>query len=419
MRHTESRRVTLADQSTERYQRFAFELPPDVDSFEVSLEVSAGSEAVIDLGCEGPDAWRGWSGGARRSFIVAEDDATPGYLPGDVVPGLWHVIVGLHTLPADGAELTVSVELPALGRPDHGPVEPPRMRRSRGSDRDLPAPAGLRWYAGDTHSHSLHSDGALSLWELANEGIGSGLDFLCVTDHNTTSHHSHLAPVGARQGIVLVPGQEVTTHAGHANAFGEIGFIDFRRPGQEWADTTAERGGFMSVNHPVSGDCSWLHELVREPGGVELYHSSWYEDPVATSALAWFQRWRKDVVLLGGGDFHNRSGPLRPGLPTTWVAAEDATPEAILDGISAGRTAITASAILLSESEARPVHEGAPILLRDGERLLALKARGLVLISGSGQRLVIGSDTQRVAAAVDDGLYRLEDARRRVLAMTA
>lgn len=143
---------------------------------------------------------------------------------------------------------------------------------------------GLRWYAGDTHAHSLHSDGALSLWELANEGVRSGLDFLCVTDHNTTSHHPHLPSVGDRHGITLVPGQEVTTHAGHANAYGDIGFIDFRRPANEWAQRVNERGGLFSINHPVAGDCSWLHPIDRGVDAVELYHSSWYEDPIDTSA---------------------------------------------------------------------------------------------------------------------------------------
>lgn len=419
MRHTETRRVTLQDQCAQRYQRFAFELPQGVDSFEVRLEVAGAPGAVVDLGCEGPQGWRGWSGGARTSFIVAADDATPGYLAGPVPSGTWHVIAGLHTLPESGAELSVVVDMPAQNRPDHGPVESPVQRSRRGSDRELPAPPGMRWYAGDTHAHSLHSDGALSLWELANEGVRSGLDFLCVTDHNTTSHHPFLRDVGERHGIALVAGQEVTTHAGHANAFGEIGFIDFRRPGQQWADDVAERGGLMSINHPVSGDCSWLHDMQRSPAGVELYHSTWYEEPISTAALAWFQRWDKEAVLIGGSDFHNRSKALRPGLPTTWVAAEACTPEAILEGIRAGRTTITAAGEHISDGEARPVHDNAPILIRQGSQLLALSAAGLVLISGSGRRHVVRGAEDRVSAPPGDGPYRLEDATRQVVALSA
>lgn len=419
MPHVEIRHVTLADQSADRYQRFAFDVPRGTTSLEVSLEVAGGDGAIVDLGCEGPDQWRGWSGGARQWFVIADDDATPGYLSGPITHGTWHVIAGLHTLPADGASLTVTVEIPAHRTPDHGPIETPAKHGSKGSERDLPAPVGLRWYAGDTHAHSLHSDGALSLWELANEGVRSGLDFLCVTDHNTTSHHPHLPSVGDRHGITLVPGQEVTTHAGHANAYGDIGFIDFRRPANEWAQRVNERGGLFSINHPVAGDCSWLHPIDRGVDAVELYHSSWYEDPIDTSALAWLQGRGDNVVLLGGGDFHNRTQPLRPGLPTSWVAAEECTPEAILDAMRHGRTTITASAQLISEAEARPIHNRAPILIRDREELTVLCATGLVLTSGSGRRMVVTSDTQRLTAPRDDGPYRLEDAKRQVLALSA
>lgn len=419
MPHVETRHVSLVHQSEDRYQRFAFEVPSGTTSFEVRLDVAGGPDAVVDLGCEGPDGWRGWSGGARRSFVIGDDDATPGYLPGPIEPGQWHVIAGLHALPPGGAEVTVTVDLPARSRPDHGPMAEPVERVARASDRDLPAPSGMRWYAGDTHAHSLHSDGALSLWELANEGVRSGLDFLCVTDHNTVSHHPHLASVGRRHGIALVPGQEVTTHAGHANAFGDIGFIDFRRPAQEWADVVAERGGLFSINHPVAGDCSWLHPMQRDVTAVELYHSTWYVDPIDTSALAWFQGRQDDVVLLGGGDFHNFSQPLRPGLPTTWVAAEECTPEAILDGMRAGRTTITASARLVSETEGRPIHDHVPILLREEEELLVLAAAGLVLVSGSGRRMVVDEARQRISAPREDGPFRLENAERRVLALSA
>ncbi len=407
--------ATLKMQATDRYVRVPFEVPYGASSFGVTLSVPEGGGAVVDLGCEGPTGWCGWSGGARRSFVVTSDDATPGYLPG-VRPGTWHVVLGLHTLPPEGAELTVDVSVPAHHSPDHGPLEAPVARVSRGNTRDLPALPGMRWFAGDTHAHSLHSDGVLSLSELANEGVRSGLDFLCVTDHNTTSHHRFLPEVGDRHGIALVPGQEVTTHAGHANAFGEIGFIDFRRPGQEWVDVVAQRGGILSINHPVSGDCSWLHPLTQEPAGVELYHGSWYIDPIDTSALAWLQRWRRDAVLLGGGDFHNRSTPLRPGMPTTWVMAEDGSPDAILDGIRAGRTTITGS-VSLAEGVGRPVLQESPILIRQGESLLALAAAGLVLVTGDNRRHVVSADRESVAAPTGQGPFRLEDADRMTLAL--
>lgn len=434
--------ITLDSQAEERYPRVVFDLPPGDDSFEVTLGVRAlGAEGgtgdadgaaagvTIDLGCEGPDGWRGWSGGARTSFIVGEDDSTPGYLPGTVRPGRWFVVLGVHTVPREGAEVSVRIvsPVPVGHRPDHGPRPDPATRTTRGSDRDLPAPPGLRWYAGDLHAHSLHSDGTLSLWELANEGVRSGLDFLAVTEHNTVSHHAHLAAVGARQGITLLPGQEVTTHMGHANAYGRIGFVDFRRPAREWVREVRNRGGLLSVNHPVAGDCSWIQELgSEEPPAAEVWHGTWYLDPPSRAVIAWLQRWRQDLVVLGGGDFHNRSTPLRPGMPTTWVAAEECTEDALLDGLRRGRTTVTSSVRLVSvdgggaPSEARPVLSGTPILLRgEGEDLHVMDARGCVLVALDGSRRAVDPTRETIEAPRRLGPYRLEDASRMVLALSA
>lgn len=410
--------IDFTTQAANRYPAIPFELPADADSFEVRLEGSDGVDGlVLDLGCEAPNRWCGWSGGARRSFVVTRDDATPGYLPG-LEPGTWNVILGVHNVPAEGADVTVRVLSPARNAVDHGPLPEPVQRTTRGSDRGLPSPEGLTWFAGDLHAHSLHSDGDLSLSEVANQAVISGLDFLALTEHNTTSHHAHLAAVGERHGVTLLPGQETTTHRGHANAFGRIGFIDFRRPAQEWVDEVERRGGFMSINHPVDNDCAWLHRLEREPGGVELWHGSWYRNLQGTGALAWFERWNPESVLLGGGDFHNCSTPLRPGMPTTWIAAEECTEEALLAGLAAGRTTITATAAIGDDGVARPILFGTPALVRDGEGLIAVDAEGWALVSARGERRIVPGPDAVLDAPVADGPYRLEDPLRRTLALS-
>ena len=167
-------RLTQADQAANRYPAFPFEVPPDARSIGVSMEVDrADGRACIDLGLLGPDGLRGWSGGARTSYVVERDDATPGYRPG-LGAGDWAVLLGLHQVSAEGVDVTITVVCPAREHPDHGPRQAPVQRLLRGSDRGLPAPRGLTWYAGDPHNHCLHSDGELSLWELANEGVRSG-----------------------------------------------------------------------------------------------------------------------------------------------------------------------------------------------------------------------------------------------------
>ncbi|MEA5117469.1 MAG: CehA/McbA family metallohydrolase, partial [Propionicimonas sp.] len=316
-------------QSEDRYHRLPFEVPAGSRSLSVRLSFDP-SLGGIDLGCEGADGWRGWSGGARTDYVIGTDEATTGYLPGPLEPGEWQVVLGLHRVPARGVPVEVEIAVPA-DRPVVAPPQvAPAVRRLRGSDRGLPAEPGLTWYAGDFHGHTLHSDGELPIGGLAALAVASGLDFMAVTDHNTVSHHAHLPAEGARHGIALLPGQEVTTHRGHANAFGDIGWIDFRQPALEWVRTVAARGGTLSINHPISGDCSWLHRLPQRPAAVELWHATWYRELISTAPLAWFTTWPAGATLIGGSDTHLVREPQRPGTPTTWVAAEEPTAEAIL-----------------------------------------------------------------------------------------
>ena len=45
------------------------EIPPGAYALRVELEYDPRG-AVLDLGCQGPAGFRGWSGGARQSFVI-------------------------------------------------------------------------------------------------------------------------------------------------------------------------------------------------------------------------------------------------------------------------------------------------------------------------------------------------------------
>lgn len=402
----DTRRLSLGldEQILDRFHRVPFTVEPGAPSIEVLLayDINLG---VVDLGCEGPDGWRGWSGGARQRFVISPDAATPGYIPGELEPGTWHVFLGLHKVPLAGLEVTVTIRTPATGHIEREEEVAPAEPTAR-NPRELPAPAGLEWIAGDFHAHTVHSDGCESVGALACRAVKAGLDFLAVTDHNTTSHHASLAHLGARHGITLVPGQEVTTFRGHANAFGDIGWVDFREPADHWVHTVTERGGVLSVNHPIEHDCSWQHPLTALPEALELWHGSWLDTPESTAPWAFWRRWSPDVVPIGGSDFHcpDRSGPL--GTPTTWVAVEDRTPEAILDAVRAGRTAISAGPDC-----------GNPVLVRIDDDLFALDAESAVLVDEEGRRRRVTNRRERIPQSWGRGIVHLEDADRRLLAL--
>ena len=389
-------RWTLEDRAESIMRALPVSVPPGTAALTVELAYPAEA-GVLDLGCEGPNGFRGWSGGARTRFTVAAGWATPGYLPGELEPGEWHVLLRLHRIPLDGLpyEVTASTsETSVLPPAEAAPPAPERPKR-----REIPDADGLRWFAGDLHSHTVHSDGVSTVASLAALAAGRGLDFLAVTDHNTVSHHAELAGASRTYGITLLPGQEVTTDRGHANAFGAIGWVDFRRPADEWVAAVERAGGLLSVNHPLGGDCAWRQPLAARPRLAEVWHSGWW-DRTWGAPLAWMQAWRPDVIPIGGSDYHRPGSDGLPGSPTTWVLAE---PDSFLDGLAAGRVAVSAG-------------PGDPALLRIGDELLALDADGCLLTAPDGSQRVVRGDRVRLPAR-GAGLHLLETYRTEVMAL--
>jgi len=396
-------RWTLEDRFGSLWQYLPFEVLPGAYGLRVELDYDR-SGAIMDLGCLGSTGFRGWSGSARRSFVITADAATPGYLPGEPESGQWQVVIGLHRLPLKGADYRVTIEVSATPgelSPDDPPESMPPLD-DRPHRRVLPALPGHRWLAGDLHTHTVHSDGVMTVPELARFAAGRGMDFIAVTDHNTMSHHTELPAAAAAHGITLLPGQEVTTQAGHANAFGEVGWIDFRTPPDDWLAACDRAGGLLSVNHPYGGELSWTAPMQRRPPLLEVWHWSWL-DPRWTLPLSWWQIWDPAAIPVGGSDWHRPGSDAPPGSPTTWVEAEDADPAAVLEGVAAGRTAVSAG------------RDGA-VLLRVGDELVASDADGMVLCGPDGPRARVRGQLAKFPAA--DGCHRLVDPAGATVALT-
>jgi len=402
-------RWALEDRFASAWQYLPVEVPPGSCGLRVELEYDS-SGAILDLGCIGPAGFRGWSGGARRSFVIAADAATPGYLPGELEPGTWQVVLGLHRVAPGGTEYRVVTEVtstPGVLRPASVP-DPRAPLDERPAGRELPAGAGRRWLAGDLHAHTVHSDGVMTVPELARFAVGQGLDFLAITDHNTTSHHAELPAAAAAHGITLLPGQEVTTQDGHAGALGDLPWIDFRAPADSWLETAEQGGGLLSVNHPIGGHVSWTIPMKRRPPLIEVWHWSWL-DKHWTTPLGWWMAWDPDAIPVGGSDWHRPGSDAPPGSPTTWVECEAgdprqlADPQQVLDAIRAGRTAISAS-------------RDGPVLLRVDGDLLAAGADGSILAGPDGPKTRVRGDLARFPGAA--GCHRLIDPTGATLALT-
>ncbi len=395
---------SIDDRIASPWHYLPVEVPAGTAALRVTLSYPRDPGAVLDLGCFDPAGFRGWSGGARDSFVVAEHGATPGYLAGPVTAGVWQLVIGLHAVPESGVPFTVTAEplsagaaslgaqlaawLPVPELPGSVAVPVPGSRPAR---RSLPAEAGLTWLAGDLHAHTFHSDGVMSVAELAAHAVERGLDFVAVTDHNTVSHHAVLGPASSRYGVTLLPGQEVTTDLGHAGVLGEIGWVDFREPARRGCPLPSP--GRADVGQPSVRRAGLVGAPDAQAAAAARGLALVLARPVVDDAAVL-------VAGVGPGRDPGRGQRLAPAgvRRAPWhaddlgLAARTRAWLGVLDGLRAGRVAISAS------------RDGA-VLLRDGDSLVAVGADGLVLAGPDGPYKRISGDLVPMPGA--PGYHRL------------
>ncbi|KMS74025.1 phosphoesterase [Streptomyces leeuwenhoekii] len=330
-----------------------------------ALDIGLFDERGTELGGRG---FRGWSGGARTEFFVRADEATPGYLPGPVREGTWHIALGPYTVAPQGLsyELTVTLVYGEPGRTPE-PVYPPERARGR----------GRAWYRGDCHLHSWHSDGRRTPAEIAALARAAGLDFINSSEHNTHSAHAHWAEAAGDDLLVML-GEEVTTRNGHVVALGtDPGtFVDWRYRARDdrfgrFARQIRRAGGLVVPAHPHATciGCNWKFGF-GEADAVEVWNGPYTPDDEVALAdwdgmlVASVREGRAWIPAMGSSDAHR--DPDVVGRPQTVVLADDLTRRAIQEGIRAGRSYVAESAqvsLSFTASGGRGEHAGI------GERL--------------------------------------------------
>lgn len=307
-----------------------------------ALDIGIFSPAGVQLGNQ--RGFRGWSGGFRDRFAISAAAATPGYLPGPIEPGRWHLILGPYTVAPQGLTYTVGVTL-RFGRPD--PAFAPNPAPASAPERDR----GLAWYRGDGHLHTVHSDGRRTPAELAAAARGAGLDFIVSTEHNTPSASLQWGE-HAGTDLLIVNGEEVTTRSGHWPAWNlPVGkWIDWRYRAQDplqlrrFVDEVHRAGGVVVAAHPFAPclGCSWEYGYERVDL-VEVWNGPWTLDDEA-AVMSWHAMLRAGtwVPAVGNSDAHNPDHVV--GLPHNVVLAEGLTPPKLMDGFKAGRNWIAESA---------------------------------------------------------------------------
>ncbi len=123
-----------------------------------------------------------------------------------------------------------------------------------------PRPDGY-WFKGNTHTHTLQSDGDSTPDEVVAWYRSHDYDFLFVTDHNKLSQTEALnAAYGADHQLLVIQGEEVTDSVEgrpvHLNALGPTARVDPQHGTsvvdvmQRDVDAIRRAGGIPLLNHP-------------------------------------------------------------------------------------------------------------------------------------------------------------------------
>lgn len=324
--------------------------------------VEAGLNNLLNVTLVDPNGvWRGrWDRNPSSdsgALTVGANAASKGFLPGAIVPGRWTVAVEIHGVFGEAVEYCLKIATSAEPEPSPratSSIRPGTPHRLRWGEE------GRRWYLGEMHAHTVHSDGAHELVELAHRASRIGLDFLCLTDHNATSGYREIDGLP----LTIVRGSELTTFAGHHPFYGlerteawhEDGAV---LPFGVVAARARSRGAFVSIAHPFKlGDplctgCRMTADYdADDVDAIEVWYRRWdgadWDDRAAYDV--WNRAWAagKPLTALAARDWHGpaQESPFPGEEPFTAVLADDDSEAAILAGLSAGRVIMTGGPLL-------------------------------------------------------------------------
>jgi predicted metal-dependent phosphoesterase TrpH len=223
-------------------------------------------------------------------------------------------------------------------------------------------PSDVKWYKGNTHTHTLNTDGRDVPYDVAKWYRENGYNFVVITDHEYITNVTPLNDLLGRTGSFLViSGQEVTDRSEekpiHSNGLGLTRAIMPSKLANKVAslqkniDNIRAAGGIPQLNHPNFG---WAlsaaeikqlkglrlmeiyngHPMVNNLGGGPGFPSAemiW--DELLTSGMTIFAIGDDDVHQL-----HSKGEAIEalPGQAWIYVRAAELTPSAILSAIDNG-----------------------------------------------------------------------------------
>jgi hypothetical protein len=232
----------------------------------------------------------------------------------------------------------------------------------RGS-RTLATQEGVRgqWYKGNTHTHTLNSDGDSTPDDVAKWYREHGYRFLVLSDHNVLTNVDGLNAVhGASEQFLLIKGEEVTDRFGdkpiHVNGLDVSGNVEPQHGSsvldvvQRSVDAIRKAGGVPHINHPNFGWAITADDLkqVRNDKLFEIYNGHHAVNNFGGGGVpgmedVWDRILSSGKLIYGLGDddahvFKQPGNPnvSGPGRGWVFVRAERLAPRPIVEALERG-----------------------------------------------------------------------------------
>lgn len=218
------------------------------------------------------------------------------------------------------------------------------------------------WYCGDTHMHTIYSDGNDTPIQMAEAGLGEGLDWVVLTDHGAGPNISHIL-LAHQEGMVLsipgkfvvIPGEEFTVSSYHANILNgtvkepsSLSLSQLVKTVRKMS--THQHPLAIKLNHPYWSGTPKAPDIAKETPLLPLIEV-WNDDPrdePLSAYLLWEllnRKWK--IFAETATDTHNRK-TYKVGARRTYVYLGDLplTADNVIIALSQGHSFVSRGAIL-------------------------------------------------------------------------
>lgn len=315
--------VFFTKEQENQYVTIPFDVPADTERVDVQCRYAIGDGGVIDLALLGPDgALLGAAGSNRAKVWVSALGSSQGFETLDPPKGRWHILAGVYKLPQEGLQVEYTITL---------------------------APKSRRLFKGDTHLHTLASDGMSDITHIIDLAKDLALDFIFLTEHNNTAQNKR---AGAFENITVIPGVEWTHFKGHGlflgaerPFLGSFGASDVNES-KNLVQQAKNAGAFTVIAHPMCPVVPWEWGLDEAFfmgfDGLEVWNGIMSERN--ERALAFWHNLLcqgKKIPATGGSDYHGPGLLGSLAMPCCCVYAPSRSPGDILAGIRSGHSFIS------------------------------------------------------------------------------